>query len=117
MKHVKPTIIINKKEYTLKVTLGFWKDLSFDRSDVATLRNNAKRMFECLMLAIFYGNKHKEGWKSLADMKNIVSEESLENIETDPYDLLDEAFYFYLPENLKKKVDEIEDKEDNLKKK
>lgn len=120
MIHKKPKIKINEVDYDLKITLGFWKSLSFKRSEIATLRDNPKRIIECLTLAIFYGNKKKLGWKSLIDMEKIISQECFDELETDPYNLLSDAFYYYLPENLKKMADKIENeelKEENLKKK
>jgi len=120
MTHKKPTIKLNDSEYDLKITLGFWKDLSFSRKEIGELRNDAKRMLECLELAIFHGNKKKFGWDSLSDMDKLNIKKSLEDLEVDPYDLLDNAFYHYLPDNLKKMADKIESGElnqDNLKKK
>ena len=78
MEHKKPTIKINNVDYDLKITLGFWKDLSFSRKEIGELRNDAKRMLECLELAIFHGNKKRLGWKCLSDMEDNNIKKSLE---------------------------------------
>lgn len=107
----KPIIKINNKEFQLKITLGFWKDLSFKRSDFMSVRDDAEKIIECLKIAIFYGNRKKFGWNNLKEMEKDVSQKELEDLEEDPYDLIDGALYYYMPEQLKKKLEKIEAEE------
>lgn len=104
----KISIIINDKEYRLLITLGFWKDLSFLKSECMSIYSDSKRLFECIKLAVFYGNKKEFGWKCLNDMFLMMSEEAFEEITVDPVELIGKAFYEYLPDDMKKKADELE---------
>jgi len=103
------TVKINNQEYKLLITLGFWKNLSFPKSEATSIYTDANKLYECLKLAIFYGNKTIKGWQYLADMEQEIKDEDLELIEEDPSDLIAKAFYEYLPEEMKKKADEIEE--------
>ena len=67
-------IKINKKEYNLKVTLGFYKNLSFPQSELNSIHDDATRLFEVLKLALYYGNKKEQGWLSIADMEKVISD-------------------------------------------
>lgn len=111
----KAEINIGDKVYKLKVTLGFYKRLSFDRQEIAHAYNDAKKLFECIKLAIYFGNKAQYNWHSISDMESTISDEVLEDVEDpDLFEKLSIAIYNNLPESLKKAVDE---QEDNSKKK
>lgn len=116
----KISININDKEYKLLITLGFWKDLSFSKSEATSIYSDSKRLFECIKLAVFYGNKKEFGWNCLNDMLKEIPDEAFEEIESDPVELIGKAFYEYLPDDMKKKADELEAdllKGDDVKKK
>jgi hypothetical protein len=72
---------IKGKDYKLKVTLGFWRMLSFPKSEVNTLYDNAERFNEALRLAIFFGNEELYGWQSLADLEATISQKDIDRID------------------------------------
>lgn len=116
MKDIK--IKINNQEYKLKITLGFWKKLSFPQEEFNSIYTNAKRLEECLKLALFYGNKADKDWKSLADMEKVITEDNLDDLEFDLKEPLGLALMENMPESLKKKVEEqLENSEKDTKKK
>lgn len=101
MKEIK--IKINNYDYTLKITLGFWKNLSFKREDIGTILTDATRFSECIELAVFYGEKNQQGWLSIDSMRqdyNIINE--IDDIDSEKevelvYNALNEAFLAYMP--------------------
>ncbi len=108
-----PTIKINNKEYKLKITLGFYKKLSFPQSELNSINDNATRRFEMLKLALFYGNKQEKGWNSLEEMSKDIKDDDLEN--SDDCNILDKlnmAVYEYLPDSMKKLLKKEELQED-----
>ena len=76
-------IIIHDQEYKLKITLGFWKLLSFSKDEISTINSNSVRFFEAIKLAIYFGNEELKGWDSLEDMSKVISDKDLERL-TDP---------------------------------
>lgn len=101
------TIKIKDKEYKLKVTLGLYKKLSFPKSELSTIIDNAVRQFEVIKLALYYGNKQECNWQSLSDMDKELSDEVLEEIDDcNLIDKINEAIYINLPDSLKKVADE-----------
>lgn len=113
-----PIIKIDGKDYKLKITLGFWKKLSFSQAEFNSIYINGVRLGECLKLALFYGNKNDEGWKCIADMENALPEDVLDDIEYDVKEPLGLALINNMPESLRKKVEEEQkDLEENTKKK
>lgn len=108
-------IKVGDKEYKLKVNLGFYKNLSFPQSELSAVYDNASRLFECIKLAVYYGNKQKEGWHCIADMEKVITDEMLEDID-DPNikEKFSQAVYDNLPDSLKKTADNLE--EDSKKK-
>ena len=105
-----PTIKINDQEYKLKITLGFYKRLSFPQSELNSVNDNAIRRFEMLKLALFYGNKQTKVWKTLEDMEKVINDDVLEEL-ADPnlLDKLNEAVYLYLPDSMKKAIKDQEE--------
>jgi hypothetical protein len=110
------TIKIEGKEYNLKVTLGFWKKLNIPREDFASILTNAERFSECIVLAVFYGNKNAEGWNTLKEMLEVLkvndfidelgAEEEVEEV----YGALSEAVHKYLPKPKEGQEKEIDTK-------
>lgn len=101
-----PTVKINDKEYKLKITLGFYKKLSFPQSELNSFTDNATRRFEMLKLALFYGNKQEKNWHTLEDMQKEITDDSLdESSDCNLLDKLSEAVYISLPDSVKKIVD------------
>ena len=113
-------IKIGKEEYKLKVTLGFYKNLSFPKSEINTINDNYSRLVEVVKLAVFFGNKEEKGWHSLADMSAVISDEAFEDID-DPniVQKISDAVFENLPDSLKNYLKEKAEKEseEDLKKK
>lgn len=114
-------IKVSGQEYKLKITLGFYKNLSFSKSELNTISDNAARLFEALKLAIYFGNKNEKGWHSLGDMSKEISDEALEDID-DPnmIDKISNAIFESYPDSLKEAINNIAKKSEgseDLKKK
>ena len=111
---------IGNQNFRLKVTLGFYKNLSFPKSEINTINDNFVRLFEVVKLAVFFGNKEEKGWHSLADMSKEISDEKFDDID-DPNILtkISEAVFENLPDSLKNYLKEKAEKEseEELKKK
>jgi len=113
-------IRIGKEDFKLKVTLGFYKNLSFPKSELNTINDNSARLFEVIKLAVYFGNKEAKGWHSLADMAKEVSDEMLEDIDDgNMVDKVSQAIFESYPDSLKKAIEEMAEKKDeeDLKKK
>ena len=108
------TVKINGKDYSLKVTLGLYKHLSFPRNELESIYTDTKRLIEVLEAAIYYGNKHKEGWKSIADMKQVIIDEHFDEIE-DPNLIVkvDGAIYDNLPDRTKEAIKKLEENKEH----
>lgn len=113
-------IKIKNQDYKLKVNLGFYKNLSFPKSEINTINDNFLRLFEVVKLAVFFGNKEEKGWHSLADMSAEISDEDFDDID-DPNILpkISDAVFENLPDSLKDYLKEKAEKEseEDLKKK
>lgn len=108
-------IKIKEKEYKLKITLGFYKRLSFAQSDLETIHDNALRRFEVLKLALFFGNKQERGWSSIADMEKEISDDDLEMLDDNNIiEKISKAVYDYLPDSTK---EALKEEEEDIKKK
>lgn len=112
-------IKIGDKEYKIKVVLGFYKRLSFSKSELNTIHDNANRLFEALKLALFFGNKEERGWHSLADMEKEISDEMIEDIDDgNIIDKLSQAVYDNHSDAMKALIDKVSsEREEDLKKK
>lgn len=113
------TIKIGEENLKLKVTLGFYKNLSFPKSELNTINDNAVRLFEAIKLAIYFGNKGSKGWHCLADMEKEISDEVLEDIDDgNMVDKVSQAIFESYPDSLKKAIEDMAAKNDeDLKKK
>ncbi len=113
-------IKINDKDYKLKITLGFWKNLSFKQSDFNSIYDNAGRLAESIKLALFYGNKKDKDWGCIDDMNKEISDEAIDDIDYDLKDPLSKALIANMPQSLKDKIKEGQaelEAENNTKKK
>ncbi len=121
-------IRINGNDYKLKITLGFWKSLSFSKNELETINFMSasgfqpERLFEVVKLAVFFGSKAEKGWHCLADMSKEISDENFDDID-DPelFSKIDQAIYDSFPETLKKVIEEqknriLQDVDDSKKK-
>ena len=109
---------IADKEYKLKITLGFYKNLSFRKEEIATIYSDATRLYEVIRLAIYYGNKQVKGWTSPEDVKKEISDEVLDEIDDCNFvEKIDQAILDFLPDSLKKKIEENGEQEEAAKKK
>jgi len=109
-------IKIEDEEYKLLITLGFWKNLSFPRSEINLIYSDGKKLAEVLKLALFYGNKKEFGWNCIDDMKLTITDEDIDNIDTDPQEIIAEAFLEYFPEKVKEELSKAgEDSKDEKK--
>lgn len=108
------TVKIKDKEYKLKVTLGLYKNLSFPRSELETIYIDAKRLGEVLELALYYGNKALEGWQSLPDMKKVITDDDIDDIDDNNLIVkIDQAILENLPDQTQKAIKEANgDQED-----
>jgi len=112
-------IKIGNQDFRLKVTLGFYKNLSFPKSEINTINDNYSRLLEVVKLAVFFGNKEEKGWHCLADMSAVISDEDFEDID-DPniVQKISDAVFENLPDSLKNYLKEkAEKEEEDLKKK
>jgi hypothetical protein len=112
-------IKIGNQDLKLKVNLGFYKNLSFPKSEINTINDNFSRLFEVVKLAVYFGNKEEKGWHSLADMSKEISDEEFDDID-DPNILpkISEAIFENLPDSLKDYLKEKQkESEEELKKK
>ena len=98
-------IEIGEKNYSLKITLGFYKNLSFSKSELNTINDNAKRLFEVVKLAVFFGSKKSAGWSCIADMEKEISNEDFEDIDdSNVIDKISEAIFESYPDSLKEAI-------------
>ena len=110
------TVKINGKDYKLKVTLGFYKRLSFPQTELESIYTSGKRLFEVVKLAVYFGSKQDRGWSSLADLEKEITEEHFEEIDDNNLTVkVGTAMHDNLPDALKQKVEEVANEE--LKKK
>jgi hypothetical protein len=113
-------IKINGKDYNLKITLGFYKKLSFPKSELNNIHDNSIRLFEAVKLAVYFGNKQDKGWLSIADMDKEISDDMFDDIDDgNIIEKLSQAIYDNYSDSHKEAVDKFleNSKEDDLKKK
>jgi len=104
------TITIGSEEFKLKVTLGFYKKLSFPKSELNNIQDNAERLFESVKLAIYFGNKADKGWHCISDMEKEVTEEMLEDIDDgNIIEKISQAIIANFSDIQKKAIEEIDD--------
>lgn len=100
-------ININGNDYKLKITLGFYKRLSFPQAQLNTILEDANRLCEAIKLALFFGNKQDKGWGCIADMEKVISDEDLEMLDDpDLIEKLNNAVYNSLPKSTQEALDE-----------
>jgi len=114
-------IEINKKDYELKITLGFWKNLSFPRSELESIAVDGKKMFEVIKLAIYYGSKQANGWHCIKDMELEITDEVMDDLDMDSgtlYLKFEEAIFNSYPKDLQDAIKKASDdsKEEDSKK-
>lgn len=108
-------VTIDKKQFKLKVTLGFWKKCGFKRDEANVIESDPTALFTALKLAIFYGNKEEYAWENLKDMEKLITEDKLDSIDEDCAQKLSFAMIHYLPEKLRKIVmEKLQDTEKNI---
>lgn len=115
-------IEINNKEYKLKITLGFWKNLPFPRSELESIAFDGVKMSEVIKLAVYYGSKHDNDWHCIKDMEKVITDENLEDLSIDTgtlYARFEEAILNSYPKELQDAIKNaekgIEEKEDSKK--
>lgn len=69
------------EDLKLKITLGFWKNLSFKKSELNLMYSDHKKLFEAVRLALYFGNKQDKGWACIADFDRDISEDCIEDID------------------------------------
>ena len=107
-----PTVQIHDQDYKLKVTLGFYKRISFPREEMQSIYTNGARLLEVLELAIFFGNKKEKGWKELEDLRKEISNEHLEDInDNNISEKIGTAIFNSLPDALQKTIEGHVDEE------
>lgn len=119
MNELKEYVIrIKNKDFKLKTPLGFWKRCGFKREEAGKLQEDPNLYSKALELALFYGNKDEFGWKSLDDMRNLITEEDLDSLDEDHSATLSYAMINYLPRKMRelvlKQVRIAEGKEEDL---
>lgn len=110
-------IKIKGRVYPLKITLGFWKQCGFKRDQAQIIEEDPAIYSKALKLAIFFGNKDEYGWKNLADMEKMVTDDDIDSLDEDYSGLVSFAMVHYLPEKLRKIVlDKMRGAEANMEK-
>jgi len=113
-----PFIILNNQEYKLKVTLGFYKRISFPREELQSIYTNGSRMIEVLKLAIFFGNKADRNWQSFADMEKEITDDLLEDIDDNNIsEKIGTAIFDNLPDTVQNAINNTVKDDDDTKKK
>lgn len=104
----KNTVKIKDQDYKLKITLGFYKKLSFSQTELESIYTDGKRLSEVVKLAVYFGNKQDKGWNSLSDLEKEISEDNFDDIDDNNLTTkIGTALYDNLPDALKEKVEEV----------
>lgn len=103
------------EEYKLRITLGFWKKLSFPKAQIQEAYVDGNKLIEVIKLAVFFGNKQDKGWHCLADMEKEITEESLEDIDDNNIvDKVDNAIFLSFSDKLQEKIKKEQEEIDTL---
>lgn len=102
-----PVVTINEKDYNLKITLGFYKMISFPREEMQSIYTNGTRLIEVLKLAIYFANKKSKGWNCLGDLDKEITESDFELIEDrDIAEKIGTAIFNSFPDALQNSIKE-----------
>lgn len=113
-----PIVKINDQDYKLKITLGFYKRISFPREEMQSIYTNGTNLLEVLKLAIFFGNKADKGWKTLEDLEKVITNENLEDIDDNNIsEKIGTAIFNNLPDTVQNAIESAVDGEEESKKK